>query len=57
MTKDELKYRVELAKEAMSLLAQERDELEQDLKFAIKVFEERSTIVQQLEEQLAKMED
>ena len=57
MNKDELKYKLKLAKEAMSLLAQERDELEQYLKFTIKVFEERAAIVQQLEEQLAKMED
>lgn len=57
MTKDELKYKLKLAKEDMSRAARECNELEQDLKFAEVDFEDYAITVEQLEKQLAKMED
>lgn len=57
MTKDELKYKLELATEKMNISAQECNELEDDLRLCETEFEACAITVEQLEEQLAKMED
>lgn len=57
MTKDELKYKLKLAELNKTRAAQECNELEQELRFAEQSFEACAIVVEQLEEQLAKMED
>lgn len=57
MTKDELKYKLKLAIEKMNIFAQECNELEDDLRLCETKFEACAIVVEQLEEQLAKMED